>query len=195
MHLTRYAMYAALSEVDLDRPTRVLSVSGSERLCDVLGWTDGARVAGDHSNLSILELPFRDRAFDGLVADQVLEHVEGDPRQAIAESARVLAPGGTMVQTTCFMNPRHDAQDFWRFTPDALELLARAAGLDVLAVGAWGNFASVAACRFGFRYLPIPDNPRHPLHWLATRNDPDWPVSTWVVARKRDGQSSRVSVR
>ena len=195
MHLTRYAMYAALKGVVVERPRRVLSVSGSERLCDVLGWTDGVRVLGDRSNLTILELPFRDSSFDGVVADQVLEHVEGDPQRAFAECARVLAPGGTMVQTTCFMNPRHDLQDFWRFTPDALELLARTSGLDVVAVGAWGNFASVAACRFGLRYLPIPDNPRHPLNRLATRNDPDWPVSTWVVGRKRSDRPSAISGR
>ncbi|MGH8996580.1 MAG: class I SAM-dependent methyltransferase, partial [Acidimicrobiales bacterium] len=45
-----------------------------------------------------LDLPFRDGAFDRIVASEVLEHIAND-RRAIAELARVLRPGGTMAVT------------------------------------------------------------------------------------------------
>jgi SAM-dependent methyltransferase len=187
-HLTRYAMYRALTEAVDGHPRRVLSISHSEQLCDVVGWTGAEIEATEFPQVSILDLPYEDGSFDGLVSDQVLEHVAGDPQRAIDESARVLAPGGTMIQTTCFMNPRHDGVDMWRFTPPALDLLARTAGLEVVATDGWGNFASVLACKVGFRMLPIPDAEWNPVHRLATRTHPDWMISTWLVARKPAAQ-------
>ncbi|MDX6286859.1 MAG: 2-polyprenyl-6-hydroxyphenyl methylase / 3-demethylubiquinone-9 3-methyltransferase [Frankiales bacterium] len=46
-----------------------------------------------------LALPFADEAFDVVVAGEVLEHVT-DHRRAVAESCRVLRPGGTLVIDT-----------------------------------------------------------------------------------------------
>jgi len=46
-----------------------------------------------------LRLPFRDGAFDVVVAGEVLEHVS-DHEQAVAESCRVLRSGGTLVIDT-----------------------------------------------------------------------------------------------
>lgn len=43
-------------------------------------------------------LPFPDRAFDRIIAAEVLEHIPGD-RPVISELARVLRPGGTMAVT------------------------------------------------------------------------------------------------
>jgi SAM-dependent methyltransferase len=45
-----------------------------------------------------LALPFPDGCFDRVIAAEVLEHIPFD-RQAIAELARVLRPGGTMAVT------------------------------------------------------------------------------------------------
>ncbi len=46
-------------------------------------------------------LPFADAAFDLIVSDSTLDHfsVESDIRRAIAELARVLRPGGTLILT------------------------------------------------------------------------------------------------
>jgi SAM-dependent methyltransferase len=44
-------------------------------------------------------LPFRDGAFDGLFAGELVEHLE-DPRKGLREFRRVLRPGGTLVLTT-----------------------------------------------------------------------------------------------
>jgi len=47
---------------------------------------------------SALQLPFRDAAFDRIIASEVLEHIERDG-DALRELARVLRPGGTLAVT------------------------------------------------------------------------------------------------
>lgn len=44
-------------------------------------------------------LPFRDGQFDGVFSINVLEHVV-DPERVLAETERVLAPGGVMLAVT-----------------------------------------------------------------------------------------------
>jgi SAM-dependent methyltransferase len=184
-HLTRYAMYRSIADVVDIHPRNVLSISGSSGLCDILEWPADVRVDADFPAVSIVDLPYDDGAFDAVVADQVLEHVEGNPQRAIDESARVLAPGGTLIHTTCFVNPRHyGPKDLWRFTPVGLDLLATSAGLEVVTADGWGSFSALIACRVGFRHMPVPDATWHPVHKLATASDPDWLISTWLIARK-----------
>lgn len=61
-------------------------------------------------------LPFGDGEFSSVLCTEVLEHLE-DPKVAIGEMFRVTAPGGTLVLTTRFVYPLHDApRDYWRFT-------------------------------------------------------------------------------
>jgi 2-polyprenyl-6-hydroxyphenyl methylase/3-demethylubiquinone-9 3-methyltransferase len=61
------------------------------------------RVARQHDVTVVrgdaLRLPFRDAAFDVVVAGEVLEHV-ADHEQAVAEACRVLRVGGTLVIDT-----------------------------------------------------------------------------------------------
>jgi SAM-dependent methyltransferase len=70
-------------------------------------------------------LPFPDASFSVVLCTEVLEHLE-DPKQAIKEMARVLTPGGRVILTTRFMQPKHDVpHDYWRFTDHGLRLLFR----------------------------------------------------------------------
>ncbi len=65
-------------------------------------------------------LPVPDESFDMIVCSEVLEHLY-DPARAVREMHRVLRPGGTVVLTTRFMFPVHDApHDYFRFTPYGL---------------------------------------------------------------------------
>lgn len=50
------------------------------------------------------DLPFEDGSFDHIVAISTLEHIEHEEQQAVAELARVLAPGGRLVISVPF-NP------------------------------------------------------------------------------------------
>ena len=36
----------------------------------------------------------------------------------------------------------------------------------------------------GLRGIRVPLDERHPVHRIATENDPKWPIHTWVIARK-----------
>ena len=100
------------------------------------------------------------------------------------ETLRVLKPGGIAVHTTCFINPIHGVpSDYWRFTPEALRFLARRFS-KVLQVAGFGNQAIWVIAAIGLRLHPVPHAKWHPLHKVATVNDPLWPVVTWVVAQK-----------
>ncbi|HEX5494860.1 MAG TPA: methyltransferase domain-containing protein [Mycobacteriales bacterium] len=192
-HLTRYRMYRRLSGVLAELPDgpvgggagqRVLAISGSAGFAREIGF-DAARItSADFPTVNLLDLPYPTGGFDGVVSDQVLEHVRGDPFRAVRESVRVVRPGGLVVHTTCFLNWVHpDPGDFWRFTPDALRLLCDGVA-EPVEVGGWGNLSLFALTRLGLRYAPVPAARWHPLHWAATRNNPRWPVTTWLVARK-----------
>ena len=186
--ITRLAMYRALEGrlAALDGPERrCLCISLSEGLARIAGLAQATLHPAAYPAVNLLDLPFPDASFDFLVSDQVLEHVEGDPFRAVAESLRVLRPGGRAIHTTCFVNQVHGApSDFWRFTPQALELLVTAAGGEVELSGGWGNRAALTLIERGFRGRQIPEHPGNPLFQLATRNEPDFPIVTWVVLRK-----------
>jgi SAM-dependent methyltransferase len=68
-------------------------------------------------------IPFRDNAFDLVLAAQVLEHT-ARPWRVAAEMQRVCKPGGYMQIEVPFAFPYHGAPyDFYRFTPTALRFL------------------------------------------------------------------------
>ena len=143
-HITRYAMYQRLHGVGLDLgfdndpATRVVAISRSEPLCELLGLGKATITSADFPTFDLRRLTFSDDSFDVLVADQVLEHIEADPSLPVRESFRVVRPGGLVVHTTCFVNPIHEEVDLFRFTPSALAMLFNEHG-DVVEVGGWGN--------------------------------------------------------
>lgn len=68
-------------------------------------------------------MPFKDESYDTILCTEVLEHIP-NPQKAIDEMYRVLRPGGTLILTTRFLFPVHDAPgDYWRFTPYGLRSL------------------------------------------------------------------------
>ena len=186
-HVTRFQLYRHLLRHQIARPAeaQVLAVSGSERLALTFGYARNQIQAIDYPEHDLLSLRFDDNTFDALFADQVIEHVAGDPFTAFSESFRVVKPGGMVVYATVFIYPIHNAPaDYWRFTPVGLRLLAEKHG-DIIDVGGWGNFWIWPYIELGLVDTPIPLASWHPLHKLATHNDPLWPVVTWVVACKR----------
>lgn len=51
-------------------------------------------------------MPFDDVQFDGVFSFQVMHHIPGGWRQVVAETARVLKPGGWFVLTDLVVSPR-----------------------------------------------------------------------------------------
>lgn len=81
---------------------------------------NGVQVLGDAQALA-----FRDAAFDVVLCTEVLEHLP-EPQRAIDEMWRVLKAGGTLLLTTRFLFPIHDApHDYFRFTKYGLRHLLR----------------------------------------------------------------------
>ena len=68
-----------------------------------LGFADEQITDAAYPEHTMFDLPFEDGQFDAVVSDQVLEHLEGDPGDAIDETFRVLKPGGIALHTTCFI--------------------------------------------------------------------------------------------
>ena len=52
------------------------------------------------------DMPFDDAQFDGVFSFQVLHHISGGWRRVVAETARVLRPGGWFVFTDLVLPPR-----------------------------------------------------------------------------------------
>jgi ubiquinone/menaquinone biosynthesis C-methylase UbiE len=186
-HLTRYAMYRRLAEVGRTlQPNlgRALCISHSTNMLELMSLKASEIVEANYPEVSMTNLPYTESQFDFVFSDQVLEHIEGDPFEAIEETRRVLKKGGLAIHTTVFAYPVHAVPgDYWRFTPDALRLLC-ARFSEIVECGAWGNFESWLWARRGMQFEPVPHATWHPLHKAATRNDPKWPMVTWIIARK-----------
>lgn len=81
--------------------------------------------------------------------------------------------------------------DFWRFTPQSLELLMKQAGATVIKAGGWGNRAAWTYMQLGYRARKVPEVEGNPIYELAIRNEKKWPVHTWVAARKPAGRTAK----
>lgn len=77
-------------------------------------------------------IPFESASFDGVVCNQVLEHVF-EPEQFIREIGRVLAPSGTLVLSVPFVWPEHEQPwDSQRYSSFGLKALLQRNGFHVL---------------------------------------------------------------
>jgi ubiquinone/menaquinone biosynthesis C-methylase UbiE len=110
------------------------------------------------------DVPLDDESVDTILLTEVLEHLER-PSDALAESRRLLTPGGHVIATTPFSWPLHEEpRDFFRYTPYSLRYLAEQAGLEVVEIqplsGAWTTIAlhfSYALQRHRRRARPVVD--------------------------------------
>lgn len=125
-----------------------------------------------------------DQIYDGIVCDQVLEHVK-QPFDAVNEMYRVLQPGGILFLTTVFMYPIHEyPKDYWRFTPDALQLLCEKFS-EIISCSGWGNqeMVKVISDRREFDMgVPLITDPL--VKGILNVNNPETPLVTWIIARK-----------
>jgi SAM-dependent methyltransferase len=116
--------------------------------------------------------------FDVVICEQVIEHVI-DPRAAAENLRRLATPGGHVIVSTPFLVrihelPAYGLPDYWRFTPRGLRSLLEGAGLEVAAIGAWGNRSCV-----------VGNFDRWPAYrrWHSLGNEADLPVQVWAFAR------------
>jgi SAM-dependent methyltransferase len=184
-HMVRYRMYYDIEEAlkGVDKRAlgnHVLSISRSLYLCGLLRLPNPQITDVNFPEYNLLNLAFPDATFDYLMCDQVLEHIQGDPQRAIDETHRVLKPGGIAVHTTCLLQELHGLpNDYWRFTPNGLKYLFRNYSR-IIQVAGWGNKLAF----FALRYLSVPHAKWHPVRRIAMHNNPEAPISTWIIAQK-----------
>ena len=93
----------------------------------------------------ITSIPCSDAAFDLILCTEVLEHVS-HTRDALAEIARLLVPGGRAILTTPFCYPLHEEpHDYVRITPYQLRSMAAETELVVEDLVTTGDELEVTA--------------------------------------------------
>ncbi len=186
MRLTRYTMYRRLGALfPKGISGKILSVSEVGDMSFLIDRAKSEITETSYPEIDMQKLPFADGAFDYVVSDQVIEHLE-DPVRAVQESHRVLKNGGIAIHTTCFINYHHPSpKDYWRFSPDALQFLCKDFK-EILQCEGWGNRFAILTCFLGdrFRAIEIPDHGWSLRHWLATFKEDRYSISTWVAAKK-----------
>lgn len=93
---------------------------------------------------SVNAMPFRDAAFGAVVSLDVLCHAAVEPGQALAEMARVLAPGGLLVLNLpayAWLHSAHDERvhNARRFTAGGARALLAGAGLSRVRTRYWNT--------------------------------------------------------
>jgi SAM-dependent methyltransferase len=141
-----------------DLGLRTTSIDASPELCELTRSLLEERHPGGRHLVrfgDVSRLGLSDGSFDGVVAAEVLEHVDDD-RAALSEIHRVLRPGGVLVVTVPVDPFRYDWTDLWaghrrRYTREGLAERLRAAGFEVERVRSWGFPLSRAFHELAFR--------------------------------------------
>jgi SAM-dependent methyltransferase len=123
---------------------RLLGVGGDYTVADIAA-PDPASLEPDvtHVVADATSLPFADSSFGLVLMIEMLQYV-AEPATAVAEGARVLAPGGALVLATRQAWRAHGPpEDRFRFTRYGLEHMLESAGLHVDAVTPLGGPATV----------------------------------------------------
>lgn len=96
-----------------------------------------------------------DSSVDTVLCSEVLEHVPHPPA-AIAEFARIVRPGGTLLLTVPFLARLHEEPyDFYRYTRHGLRVLLDDGGFDIDEVVETGSLFSFVGHQFSVALLGL----------------------------------------
>lgn len=195
MHLTRYSMYKQIfASLPLPLTGNILGVSGLKYWIGSKNYTppqeiisgEAAITNATYPEMNICALPYPENTFDWVICDQVLEHVEGDIQKAVDEVRRVLKPGSQAIFASPFLYPIHwGPKDLWRFSPDGWKYLCRNFS-EIITCDSWGNrwANTLFFLNDKARDWQVPEQNWSFVHYLATKNDPKYPIMVWVTAKK-----------
>ena len=108
-------------------------------------------------------IPFSEGSFDHVMSSEVLEHVP-DAAAFVAEMARVLRAGGTLILTMPWSaRVHHLPHDYRRLTRQGLMNLMASAGFENIRVEERGNDVAVVANKLIVMLIRLlrPASPRH----------------------------------
>lgn len=188
-HITRYYMYKKLENLfqKYDNEAKTcLAISHSEPLAKILGLKKTKIISKNYPDINMSDMSDYYDQFDFVVSDQVLEHIKGDPYLAFEESVKSLKYGGFLCHTTCFMNEIHDSpNDFWRFSPEGLKLMANHNNCEIMECGGWGNKDAWGLMEAGYRFEKIPKDSNNPINKTACHCNLSVPIVVWIAAQKK----------
>jgi SAM-dependent methyltransferase len=133
-------------------------------------------------------LPLADGSVDLVLSLELVEHVP-EPAAVLAEIARVLKPGGTVILSVPSTVPRHDDNDYWRFTAQGLDRLGSAhfEEGDVTVFG--GTFEALGYLAEYYAALTF-----HVLHLNGRRARQVFPTVGYWLDRRSSWSSSRTAL-
>ncbi len=133
-------------------------------------------------------LPMADQSVDVVLSLELLEHVP-DPNSVLAEIARVLKPGGTVMVSVPSTVPRHDDNDFWRFTAQGLQQLGSTAFDNGQVHVFGGTFEALGCLAEYYTALTL-----HVLHLPSRRLRRVFPTMGFWLDRHNSWSSSRTAL-
>ena len=195
---------AAAEAFDLSGPILEIGsyqVAGQEAICDLRGFFPGKQYVGVDMRegpgvdcvASVDELPYADKSVGAVIAMSTFEHVACFWR-GFAEVRRVLRPDGVFLVSCPFYFHIHSyPSDYWRFTPEALDVLLqdyskRILGwhgpknrpLNVWALAFGDQYPTVTAAQYA-RYRELLAQYAHePLDWFKRCR---YQVARWICGR------------
>jgi SAM-dependent methyltransferase len=90
-------------------------------------------------------IPLPDASFDVVIMGEILEHLR-DPRAALTEAFRLMAPHGKLIATIPFMAGVHgDPHDYGRYTPTFWKEVSEEIGFKNVEIEAQGTIFAVMA--------------------------------------------------
>ncbi len=97
-----------------------------------------------------LQLSFRERCFDAVLAIQLLEHFP-EPQKFFSEIHRVLKSGGILILTVPLMAAVHEvSHDFLRYTLFGLVYWAKKIGFKIIEVKEQGGICTILTYLLGY---------------------------------------------
>ncbi len=183
---SRFKMYEAIRSATVGHCFEgpALSISHSTHLLPLIKAGSLPFKEANYPAVSISHLPYEAESFGLVVSDQVFEHIDDLPSNAMRESLRVVRKGGWVLHTTCFCTAYHGPGDYWRFTAEGLRSLALRCGAAEAVSGTEGHPTELLLNLLGWRRLGVPKARWHPLRWLARMNRPSYGTTVWVLAKK-----------
>lgn len=154
---------------------KVLEISGD-------GWASSMKF-GSYRSVNFPDFDIcRDTTgeqYDLIIAEQVFEHLPW-PAQAAKNVLAMLKDDGAFLVTLPFLIRYHGCpDDYCRWTEGGIRNFLVECGFPVegMVTGSWGNMACLKANLVKWtRFRP----------WLhSLKNDPTYPLSVWVLARKK----------
>lgn len=144
--------------------------------------------------------PFPDEAFDSILNNQVLEHID-DTQKVFSEFRRILKPGGYLCLTVPFIARLHEVpHDYWRMSEFGIRHLFEKHGFEEIEITNMGGFMTTQAYLWQFWLWErlakgrLRRHIRKPLMWITNylflfihRRDHDktTPFNYFAIGRKR----------